>query len=417
MAAHLFGYVGEVTEAQLTQRGIPGDRAGTVVGHAGVEKALNKLLMGTDGAKEVIVNSLGREIGKPLREDPPREGTRVQLTIDADLQKAAEDGFKHFGEVIRNEGYNGAAIVLDPNNGEVLSLVSLPAFDPNKFAVGLDRTTWSSLITDKLRPLQNRALQGTYSPGSTFKLVVATAALEEGMVTPDYRVFCPGGATFYGRYFQCHLKGGHGSVDMRHAIEKSCNVYFYTLGNMLGVDRIHKWASLLGLGERNNIDLPNEVRGLVPSTEWKRQVMKDKWYAGETISVAIGQGQVNVTPLSQAVMMMTLANGGTRYTPHVLKAIDEGKGWAPVAAPPPQSTTAMKAGTVQAIHDGLWLAVNGAGTGRARPDPGTRRLRQDRHRAGHLADRRQSRARQDRACATMAGSCSSRRATSRSWPG
>jgi penicillin-binding protein 2 len=156
---------------------------------------------------------------------------------------------------------------------------------------------------------------------------------------------------------------------MRHAIEKSCNVYFYTLGNMLGVDRIHKWAALLGLGERNSIDLPNEVRGLVPSTEWKRQVMKDKWYAGETISVAIGQGQVNVTPLSQAVMMMTLANGGTRYAPHVLKAIDEeGKGrWTPVPSPPPLSTAPMKASTVQAIHDGLWLAVNGAGTaGRAR---------------------------------------------------
>jgi penicillin-binding protein 2 len=154
---------------------------------------------------------------------------------------------------------------------------------------------------------------------------------------------------------------------MRHAIEKSCNVYFYTLGNVLGVDKIHKWASLLGLGERNNIDLPNEVRGLVPSTEWKRQVMKDKWYAGETISVAIGQGQVNVTPLSQAVMMMTLANGGTRYTPHVLKAVDEGKGWKPATAPPPLSVAPMKPSTVQAIHDGLWLAVNGAGTaGRAR---------------------------------------------------
>jgi penicillin-binding protein 2 len=369
MAAHLFGYVGEVTDTQLTTAEYQGIEPGSVVGHAGVEKALNRLLMGTDGAREVIVNSLGREIGKPLREDPPREGTRVQLTIDADLQKAAEDGFKHYGELYSGEGYNGAAIVLEPNTGEVLSLVSLPAYDPNKFAVGLDRTTWTSLRDDKLRPMQNRALQGTYSPGSTFKLVVATAALEEGLASPDYRVFCPGGATFYGRYFQCHLKGGHGSVDMRHAIEKSCNVYFYTLGNMLGVDKIHKWASLLGLGERNNIDLPNEVRGLVPSTEWKRQVMKDKWYAGETISVAIGQGQVNVTPLSQAVMMMTLANGGTRYTPHVLKAVDhgKGKGWEPVTPPAPLSTAPMKPSTVQAVHDGLWLAVNGAGTaGRAR---------------------------------------------------
>ncbi len=366
MAAHLFGYVGEVTEAQLKTAEYEGIEPGAVVGHAGVEKALNRLLMGADGERYVIVNSLGREI-EELREQQPAEGRRVQLTIDKDLQQAAEDGFRHFGLVNGGKEYNGAAVILDPNSGEVLSLVSLPAYDPNKFAVGIDSATWSSLRDDRLRPLQNRALQATYSPGSTFKIVVATAALEEGLATPDYRVFCPGGATFYGRYFQCHLKGGHGSVDMRHAIEKSCNVYFYTLGNLLGVDRIHKWASLLGLGERNNIDLPNEVRGLVPSTEWKRRVMKDKWYAGETISVAIGQGQVNVTPLSLAVMMMTLANGGTRYTPHLLKAVDEGTGWQPAAAPPPISRVEMKDSTVEAVHDGLWLAVNGAGTaGRAR---------------------------------------------------
>jgi penicillin-binding protein 2 len=366
MAAHLFGYVGEVTEAQLARADYQGLEAGTIVGQAGVEQAFNRYLMGSDGRREVIVNSLGREIDE-VGVERPREGRRVQLTIDADLQKAAEDGFRHFGIVNSQEPYNGAAVVLDPNSGEVLSLVSLPAFDPNKFAGGIDRATWSSLITDKLRPLQNRALQGTYSPGSTFKIVVATAALEEGVITPDHHVYCGGGAVFYGRRFQCHLRGGHGSVDLRHAIEKSCNVYFYTIGNMLGVDRIYKWASLLGVGEKNNIDLPNEVRGLVPSTEWKRRVMKDKWYAGETISVSIGQGQVNVTPLSLAVMMMTVANGGTRYTPHVLKAIDEGDGWKPVAPPAPLSVAPMKPSTVQAVHDGLWLAVNGAGTaGRAR---------------------------------------------------
>jgi penicillin-binding protein 2 len=363
MAAHLFGYVGEVTEAQLNTAEYEGIEPGAVVGHSGVEKALNRLLMGSDGNKEVIVNSVGREINV-LREHQPAEGRRVQLTIDVDLQKAAEDGFRHFGLVNSKEPYNGAAVVLDPNSGEVLSLVSLPSFDPNKFAVGIDTKTWSSLLGDSLKPLQNRALQATYSPGSTFKLVVATAALEEGVATPDHRVYCGGGGVFHGRYFQCHLKGGHGSVDMRQAIEKSCNVYFYTLGNMLGVDRIHKWASLLGLGEKNNIDLPNEVSGLVPSTEWKRRVKKEKWYAGETISVAIGQGQVNVTPLSLAVMMMTLANGGTRYTPHVLKAVDEGTGWKPVPAPAPLSQAAMKRSTVEALHDGLWLAVNGAGTAR-----------------------------------------------------
>ena len=367
IAAHLFGYVGEVSEAQLSRADYKDLGAGAIIGQAGVEQAYNRLLMGTEGYKAMIVNSRGREIGKPIYEQQAREGNRLQLTIDADLQKAAEDGFAHFGVVNSGKPYNGAAVVLDPRSGEVLSLVSLPAYDPNKFAVGLDAATWKSLLTDKAKPLSNRALQSTYSPGSTFKVVMATAAMEEGVATPAFRVHCPGGASFYGRWFQCHLKTGHGSLDMRHAIEKSCNTYFYTLGNMLGVDRIHKWASALGLGQVNGIDLPNELSGLVPSTEWKRREKKEKWYAGETISVAIGQGQVNVTPLSLAVMMMTVANGGTRYTPHVLKAIDKGKGWEPFAPPPPRSAVRMKNSTVKALRDGLWLAVNGAGTaGRAR---------------------------------------------------
>ena len=355
LAAHLFGYVGEVTESQLTRPEYKGAEAGAFVGQAGVEQAFNQYLMGADGDRFVVVNSVGREIDT-VRTQQPVEGRRLQLTIDADLQKAAEDGFHFFG-------YNGAAVVMDPRSGEVLSLVSLPAYDPNRFAVGIDRATWSALNTDKLRPLQNRALQGRYSPGSTFKIVVATAALEEGLVSPDYRVSCPGGATFYGRYFQCHLKGGHGSVDMRHAIEKSCNVYFYTLGNMLGIDRIAKWATALGLSDKTGIDIPNEIQSIMPSTEWKRTRFGEKWYAGETISVAIGQGAVATTPLSLATMMLTVANGGTRYTPHILKAVDEGQGWKPVPAPPPQSTVKMKASTVSALHDGLWMVVNAAGTG------------------------------------------------------
>jgi penicillin-binding protein 2 len=355
LAAHLFGYVGEVTEAQLTRPEYKGAEAGAFVGQAGVEQAFNQYLMGADGDRFVVVNSVGREISE-VRTQQPVEGRRLQLTIDVDLQKAAEDGFHFFG-------YNGAAVVMDPRSGEVLSLVSLPAYDPNRFAVGIDRATWSALNTDKLRPLQNRALQGRYSPGSTFKIVVATAALEEGLVTPDFRVNCAGGATFYGRYFQCHLKGGHGSVDMRHAIEKSCNVYFYTLGNMLGIDRMAKWANALGLGDKTGIDIPNEIQSIMPSTEWKRTRFGEKWYAGETISVAIGQGAVATTPLSLATMMVTVANGGTRYTPHVLKAVDEGQGWKPVPPPPPQSTVKMKASTVSALHDGLWMVVNAAGTG------------------------------------------------------
>ena len=355
MAAHLFGYVSEVTEAQLKSAEYEGLQSGDFVGQSGIEQAFNRVLMGDDGDKMVVVNSVGREI-RQLQLENPVQGRRVQLTIDADLQKAAEDGFRHLG-------YNGAAVVLDPRSGEVLSLVSLPAYDPNKFAVGIDRASWASLVNDELRPLQNRALQGTYSPGSTFKIVVAAAAMEEGVARPDHTVYCGGGAVFYGRYFQCHLKGGHGVVDMRQAIERSCNVYFYTLGNMLGVDRIHKWASILGLGERSGIDLPNEVKGLVPSTEWKLRERKEKWYAGETISVSIGQAQVSVTPLSLAVMMMTVANGGTRYTPHVLRAIDDGQGWKPVPPPPPQAQVKMKDSTIKALHDGLWMVVNAAGTG------------------------------------------------------
>jgi penicillin-binding protein 2 len=352
LAAHLFGYVGEAGEAQVGDRVTPG----SIIGQSGVERVYNELLMGQDGARVVKVNSTGREIDE-LQKIPPVEGRRVQLTIDYDLQKAAEDGFRH-------AGFNGAALILDPNNGDVLSFVSLPSYDPNDFAAGIDRVTWASLNTDRLRPLQNRVIQGRYSPGSTFKIVVAVAAMEEGVVTPGFKVHCPGGATFYGRYFKCHEKKGHGVVDMRHAMEKSCNVYFYTLGNMLGVDRIHKWAVNLGLSGRTGIDLPNEQESLVPSTEWKKRTTGEKWYAGETISVAIGQGQNAVTPASLAVMMATVANGGTRITPRVIKAIDEGDGvLKPVPPAAVAAKVAFKPETLAAVRDGLWMVVNAAGTG------------------------------------------------------
>jgi penicillin-binding protein 2 len=359
MAAHLLGYVGEASDAQLSVDNL---RPGAIVGQAGIERTHNRELMGTDGARTVVVNSLGREI-RTLEKVEPSEGRRLKLTIDYDVQKAAEDGFRALG-------FWGGAAAIDPRSGEVLAFVSLPSYDPNTFATGIDRATWAALNTDKLRPLQNRLIQGRYSPGSTFKIAVAVAALEEGLVTPDFRTTCSGGATFYGRYFRCHLKGGHGSVDMRHAIEKSCNVYFYTLGNMLGVDRMHKWATRLGLGVESGIDLPNEVEGLMPSTEWKRRRHNEKWYAGETISVAIGQGQVSVTPISLAVMMATVANGGTRFAPRLVKAYDDGQGWKEMAPPPALETFRFKPATYAALHDGLWMVVNSAGTGGRARIPG-----------------------------------------------
>ena len=354
MAAHLFGYVGEVTDAQLANN--PGLKSGDIIGQSGIEKVYNAVLQGEDGAKRVVVNSTGREI-RTLEEDPPTEGKRLQLTVDSDVQRAIEDAFDSIQ-------FNGAAVVLDPRDGGVLGFTSRPAYDPNAFAAGIDRGTWNSLMTDEDRPLNDRAIQGRYSPGSTFKMAVALAALEEGVITPDYKVNCSGGANFYGHYFKCWRKGGHGAVDLRHAIEQSCDVYFYTIANMVGVDAINKWATLLGLGVKSGIDLPNEVQGLVPSTEWKRlHTREKKWYAGETISVGIGQGAVAVTPVSMAVYMATLANGGTRVTPHLLKAVDDGNGWKPVPPPPPPSKIDIDPGKLQAIRDGLWMVVNAAGTG------------------------------------------------------
>ena len=360
LAAHLFGYVGQANEDQLKEAGLS---RGAIVGQHGVEKVYNALLMGEDGAKDVIVNSLGRELGLAGEPTPPTEGRRVQLTIDYDLQKAAEDGFRH-------AGFNGAALIMDPRTGEVLVHASLPAYDPNDFAGGIDSKTYRSLITDPLRPLTNRVLQGRYSPGSTFKIVVAAAAMEEGVATPDTRIYCGGGATFFGRYTRCHLRGGHGLVDMRHALEKSCNVYFYTLGNMLGVDRIYKWAEKLGLTGKTGIDLPNEQSSLVPNTEWKRRTTGEPWYPGETISVAIGQGQVSVTPASLAVMMATVANNGRRVVPHVVRAVDEGDGWMPVTPATAADPTSFKPATFRALVEGLWMVVNASGTGGRARIPG-----------------------------------------------
>jgi penicillin-binding protein 2 len=364
MAAHAFGYVGEVNDAQVSA-GEEGLKSGDIVGQSGLEKIYNAMLMGEDGAKRVVVNSVGREI-RTLDEDPPTEGKRLQLTIDYDVQKAIEDGFDAIG-------LNGAAVALDPTDGAVLGFTSRPAYDPNAFAAGIDRATWASLNTDEDRPLNDRAIQGRFAPGSTFKMAVALAGLEEGIITPNFHVHCAGHANFYGRDFKCwrFSRGGHGTIDLRHAIQQSCDVYFYTVANMVGVDKINKWATALGLGVKSGIDLPNEVQGLVPSTEWKREKMHEKWYAGETISVGIGQGQVSVTPVSMAVYMAALGNGGMRVTPHLLKAIDDGSGWKPVPAPPPQGKADIDPEKLQAIRDGMWMVVNEpGGTGSAAKIPG-----------------------------------------------
>jgi len=363
LGAHLFGYVGEVSDAQIAEN--VSLKSGDITGQSGIEKIYNEFLMGEDGARRVVVNSVGREI-RTLEEEPPTEGKRLQLTVDFDVQKAIEDGFDAIG-------LNGAAVVLDPSDGGVLGFTSRPAYDPNAFAGGIDRATWASLMTDRDKPLNDRAIQGRYAPGSTFKMAVALAGLEEGIITPDFKVYCPGHANFYGRDFKCwrFSRGGHGSIDLRHAIQQSCDVYFYTIANMIGIDKINKWATALGMGVMSGIDLPNEVQGLVPSTEWKREKLHEKWYAGETISVGIGQGQVTTTPVSMAVYMATLANGGTRVTPHLLRAVDDGGGWQKVPTPAPKNRVEIDPEKLQAIRDGMWMAVNEpGGTGGAARIPG-----------------------------------------------
>ncbi len=239
LAAHLFGYVGEVQEAQLNSPEFSSLQPGAIVGQAGLEKVYNSDLMGTDGNRLFVVNSVGREIDELQRQEPV-DGQRLQLTIDLDLQRALEEGF-------RDQGFAGAGILLDPHSGEVLAMTSLPSYDPNDFASGLDSSTWSRLLKDPRKPLTNRLLQGTYSPGSTFKILMATAALSEGIITPDYKVYCPGYITLYGHTFHCDKRQGHGSLDLRHALEQSCDVYFYKLASMMSIDTIHKYAAEMGL--------------------------------------------------------------------------------------------------------------------------------------------------------------------------
>jgi penicillin-binding protein 2 len=356
LAAHVFGYVGQIRDDQVGKTEYAGLEPGAIVGQAGVEREYNGELKGDDGRSNVVVNSVGRRVQiQPLGQEDPREGERMQLTIDYDMQKALEDGF-------RAAGFNGAAAFLDPNSGEILALTSLPGYDPNAFATGIDRTAWAGLIGDPLNPMSNRLIQGKYAPGSVFKIVTAIAGLGTHAITPDFKVSCNGGGTFYGRFFQC-LRS-HGVVDLRHAIEQSCNTFFYTVGSKLSIDTIHDYAKRLGLVGKTGIDLPGEVDSFVGSSEWKQREYRQPWYPGETISVSIGQGAVSVTPIALATMISTVANGGTLVTPHLVRARDaDGTGWKPVQMPAPRAKVELSQEDLQAVRDGLWMVVNGSGTG------------------------------------------------------
>jgi penicillin-binding protein 2 len=318
-AAHLLGTIGEIQQGQLGQERFQGYKAGAIVGQIGLEEGLEAHLRGRAGGRNVIVDVAGREM-REIEKILPVPGGRAVLNIDLDLQRAAEDAFE--SEDPAQPDRMGALVALDPRNGEVLALVSRPAYDPNAFAGGIDAGAWKELVSDEWVPLQNRAIAGQYSPGSTFKAFMAVAGLAEGVVRPSDQVFCPGYYRLGRRTYRCWKREGHGSVDLTQALVHSCDVYFYQLGVTLGIDRIARYAKAFGLDQLTGIDLPGEKPGLVPTAEWKERVKKEPWHRGETVSVAIGQGANLVTATQLAVAFSVLANGGTRVQPRLLRRLE-----------------------------------------------------------------------------------------------
>jgi penicillin-binding protein 2 len=302
--AHLVGYVGEVSEEMLNSPQWELYNPGDIVGKSGVELQYNDILMGKNGSRQVLVNSKGKEVGL-LSDVPAEPGKPLRLTIDLDVQIAAE-------QALGDE--NGAIVAMDPHTGEILAMVSRPVFDPNEFSVRVSRENWNRLITDESKPLLNKAIQAQLAPGSTFKIIMSVAGLQEG-IAQNLVVNCNGGGDFYGRFFKCDQK--HGSVNISRAIYDSCDTYYYTLGEKLGIGKIAQYATAFGLGQKTGIDLPQEVSGIMPSEEWKAKNYKQKWFAGETISVSIGQGAVAATPIQLARALGGIAMGGVLRTPHV----------------------------------------------------------------------------------------------------
>ena len=353
-AAHLIGYVGEVSEDDLNRPQFELYNQGDIVGKSGVEQQYNDMLMGKDGERRSLVDSHGKEVGR-LSKTPAEPGKQLKLTIDLDVQIAAEQAL---------EGHNGAIIALDPRNGEVLALASRPTFDPNHFAVRISRDEWNKLVTDPAKPMMNKAIQAQLAPGSVFKIIMAVAGMEEG-IAQTLNVNCGGGKEFYGRFFKCWIASqhsSHGVVGISKAIYQSCDTFFYTLGERLGIGRIAKYAQAFGLGKRTGIDLPQEVSGVMPSEEWKIRNFKQKWYAGETISVSIGQGAVATTPIQLARAIGGIAMGGKLYTPHVIDPQDLPSGVKLASEENPEQTIPIDPSSWEIITDAMADVVNPIGT-------------------------------------------------------
>ncbi len=351
LAGHVIGYLGEISDAELNSPEWAAYNPGDLIGKMGIERFYNEVLKGVDGQRQVRVDNRmnTREI-LGIKEAVP--GKDMQLTIDLDLQVVAE---------LAMQGRRGAVVALDPRSGEILALVSAPSYDPNQFVGRVNSRDLVALMSDAAKPMFNRAVQAQLAPGSTFKPIVAIAGLEAGVIDENTTVHCSGGASFYGRYFKCHKKGGHGTVDLHKALAQSCDVYFYTAGNRLGIDKIAEYAELAGFGRKTGIDLPGEKEGTMPSSKWKIRALREKWYAGETISVAIGQGAVTSSPLQLAHAIGGLVAGGVWMRPHIVR---EAK--AATAA----RRADLKTENVMKVINGMYAVVNEGGTGGASRIPG-----------------------------------------------
>lgn len=356
LAAHLLGYIGEVNETQLPGMKSQGYQRGDLIGQYGIERTHEALLRGQNGLRQVEVDALGRET-QLIAARLPKPGVNLVLTIDFQLQQLAE-------QIL--EERHGAIVALDPRNGQVLALASSPTFNPNAFASHLSRAEWLALTTDPKRPLNNRALQGQYPPGSIFKIVTAIAGLEEGVITPQRSQFCAGRYHYGNHTFRDWKAGGHGTVSLRQALIESCDVYFYQLGQELGVDRIAQHAQAFGLGQVSGLLPEGEKSGLIPSTQWKKRARGQPWFAGETLSVAIGQGYTLFTPLQGAMMIATVANNGILYKPHVVLQQESADGNVLQATPPEiLHKLSIKPQHLNVVKQSLWGVVNEArGTGK-----------------------------------------------------
>jgi penicillin-binding protein 2 len=348
-AAHVLGYLGEINIDELNNEKFSENRAGDFIGKFGVEKAFEGFLRGKRGGRQVEVNATG-QIVRVLNTVDAQPGYNLYLTIDYGLQRKAE---------MLLEGVAGAVAAMDPTNGHILALASSPTFNQNTFVTGISHEQWAFLKSDPFRPMQNKAVQGEYPPGSTYKIITAIAGLEEKIVDETTTIFCPGHYKFGNRVFRCWKRGGHGHVDIYKAIAESCDVFFYQVGQELGVDRLAYYAKACGLGFPTGIQLGHEAKGLIPTADWKKRRTGVSWQGGETLSVAIGQGYNLATPLQMALLTSAVANGGIRYNPLILKSIvtADGKG---INYSKARVVGQLPAGekTLQIVKRGLWEVVN-----------------------------------------------------------